>query len=194
MPKNSKKMRKMRPKGSQKCSKMVPKSTPEPPFSDFRETLIFNDSTMVFHGFSLPEGVRKGPKIDKNTVPQIIRKKIWIFLVFFCFFTILGLPAGPVFCYFGDQMGGGKLSPSPLEDVCVFLDGRGASRAKKVAKRSPKGVQKCSKSFKKKEKVLEFLGKTVYFVKIKFLRFGLFRPRLFESFFKNPSFYHQLLP
>ena len=55
---------------------MVPKSTPEPPFSDFRETLIFNDSTMVFHGFCPPEGVRKRPKIDENTVPKIIRKKM----------------------------------------------------------------------------------------------------------------------
>jgi hypothetical protein len=41
--------------------------------------LIFDDSTMVFHGFSLPEGVRKGPKIDENTVPKIIRKKIRFF-------------------------------------------------------------------------------------------------------------------
>ena len=173
---------------------MVPKSIPEGHFFDYRETLIFDDSTMVFHGFSLPEGVRKGPKIDENTVPQIIRKKIRIILVFFCFFTISGLPAGTVFCYFGDQMGGRELRNLRLEGVCVFLDARGASRAKKVAKRSPKGVQKCSKSVKKKEKVLEFPIKTVYFVKIKFLRFGLFRPRLFESFFKNPSFYHQLLP
>ena len=53
---------------------MVQKSTPEPPFSDFRETLIFNDSTMVFHGFCPPEGVRKRLKIDENTVPKIIRK------------------------------------------------------------------------------------------------------------------------
>ena len=145
---------------------MVPKSIPEGHFFDYRETLIFDDSTMVFHGFSLPEGVRKGPKIDENTVPQIIRKKIRIFLVFFWFFTISGLPAGTVFCYFGDQMGGRKLSNLILQGVCVFLDARGASRAKKVAKRSPKGVQKCSKSVKKKEKVLECLGKTVYLVKI----------------------------
>ena len=54
---------------------MVPKSIPEGHFFDSRETLIFDDSTMVFHGFSLPEGVRKGPKIDENTVPKIIRKK-----------------------------------------------------------------------------------------------------------------------
>ena len=121
---------------------------------------------MVFHGFSLPEGVRKGPKIDENTVPQIIRKKIRIFLVFFCFFTISGLPAGTVFCYFGDDMGGQELRDLSPEGVCVFLDAIGASRAKKVAKRNPKGVQKCSKSVKKKEKVLEFLIKTVYFVKI----------------------------
>ena len=85
---------------------MVPKSIPEGHFFDYRETLIFDDSTMVFHGFSLPEGVRKVPKIDENTVPQIIRKKIRIFLVFFWFFTISGLPAGTVFCYFGDQRGG----------------------------------------------------------------------------------------
>jgi len=58
---------------------MVPKSTPEAPFSDFRETLIFNDSTMVFNGFSPPEGVRKRPKIDENTVPKIIHKKNRIF-------------------------------------------------------------------------------------------------------------------
>ena len=88
---------------------MVPKSIPEGHFFDYRETLIFDDSTMVFHGFSLPEGVRKGPKIDKNTVPQIIRKKIGLFLVFFCFFLISGLPAGTVFCYFGDQMGGTEI-------------------------------------------------------------------------------------
>ena len=65
---------------------MVPKSIPEGHFFDYRETLIFDDSTMVFHGFSLPEGVRKGPKIDENTVPQIIRKKIRIILFFFQFF------------------------------------------------------------------------------------------------------------
>ena len=65
---------------------MVPKSIPEGHFFDYRETLIFDDSTMVFHGFSLPEGVRKGPKIDENTVPQIIRKKIRIILFFFSVF------------------------------------------------------------------------------------------------------------
>ena len=54
---------------------MVPKSIPKPAFSDFRETLIFNDSTIVFYGFCLPEGVRKRQKIDENTVPKIIRKK-----------------------------------------------------------------------------------------------------------------------
>ena len=156
MPKNSKKMRKMRPKGSQKCSKMVPKSIPEGHFFDYRETLIFDDSTMVFHGFSLPEGVRKGPKIDKNTVPQIIRKKIGLFLVFFCFFLISGLPAWTVFYYFGDQMERRELSNLRLQDVYVFLEARGASRAKKVAKRSPKGIQKCSKSVAKQEKVTEF--------------------------------------
>ena len=149
---------------------------------------------MVFHGFSLPEGVRKGPKIDKNTDPQIIRTKIRIILFFFSFFLIWGVRAGSVFYYFGDQMGGQEFRNLPLQGVCVFLDARGASRGKKVAKRSPKDVQKCSKSVKKKEKVLEFPIKTVYFVKIKFLRFGLFRPRLFETFFKNPGFYHQLLP
>ena len=145
---------------------MVQKSIPEGNFFDYRETLIFDDSTMVFHDFSLPEGVRKGPKIDENTVPKIICKKIRIFLFFFCFFLISGLRAGSVFYYFGDQMGGQEFRNLRLEGVCVFLDARGASRAKKVAKRSPKGVQKCSKSVKKKEKVLEFLGKTVYFVKI----------------------------
>ena len=56
-------------------AKVVENCIPELPFSDFRETLIFNDSTMVFHGFCLPEGVRKRPKIDENTVPKIIRKK-----------------------------------------------------------------------------------------------------------------------
>ena len=149
---------------------------------------------MVFHGFSLPEGVRKGPKIDEIRFRKSSVNKSAFFWFFFCFFLISGLPAGTFFCYFGHPMGGRKLRNSRLQDVYVFLDARGASRAKKVAKRSPKGVQKCSKSVKKKEKVLEFLGKTVYFVKIKFLRFALFRPRLFESFFKNPSFYHQLLP
>ena len=63
-------------------------------------------------------------------------------------------------------MGVLELRDLSQEGVCVFLDARGASRAKKVAKRSPKGTQKCSKSVKKKEKVLEFLVKTVYVVKI----------------------------
>ena len=54
---------------------MIPKSTPEANFSDSRETSILNDSTMVFHGFSPPEGVGKRPKIHENTVPKIIRKK-----------------------------------------------------------------------------------------------------------------------
>ena len=76
MPKKYEKERKLSPKCSQKCSKMVPKSILEGAFFNYRETLIFDDSTMVFHGFSLPEGVRKGPNIDENTVPKIIRKKI----------------------------------------------------------------------------------------------------------------------
>ena len=80
MPKKYEKERKLSPKGSQKCSKMVPKSILEGAFFDYRETLIFDDSTMVFHGFSLPEGVRKGPKIDENMVPKIIRKRIRFFL------------------------------------------------------------------------------------------------------------------
>ena len=54
---------------------MLLKSILKPPFSEFRETLFFNDSTMVFHCFGPPEAVRKRPKIDRNTVPKIIRKK-----------------------------------------------------------------------------------------------------------------------
>ena len=147
-----------------------------------------------FMVFPFPRGSGRDQKSMKIRFRKSSVKKSDFFCFFFCFFTISGLPAGTVFCYFGDQMGGHYLRDLRQEGVCVFLDARGASRAKKVAKRSPKGVQKCSKSVKKKEKFLEFLVKTVYFVKIKFLRFGLFRPRLFEAFFKNPSFYHQLLP
>ena len=79
MPKKYEKVRKLNPKGSQKCSKMVPKSTPEANFSDYRETLILNDSTMVFHGFSPPEGVGKRPKIHENTVPKTTHTKYSIF-------------------------------------------------------------------------------------------------------------------
>ena len=147
-----------------------------------------------FMVFPFPRGSGRDQKSMKIRFRKSSVNKSAFFWFFFSFFLISGLPAGTVFCYFGDQMGGGELRNSRLQDVYVFFDARGASRAKKVAKRSPKGVQKCSKSVKKKEKVLEFLIKTVYFVKIKFLRFGLFRLRLFESFFKNPSFYHQLLP
>ena len=85
---------------------MVPKSIPEGHFFDYRETLIFDDSTMVFHGFSLPEGVRKVPKIDENTVPQIIRKKIRIILVFFRFFYDFGPPCWDRFLLFWGPNGG----------------------------------------------------------------------------------------
>ena len=102
----------------------------------------------------------------KNRCKSVYKIVLRLGIGFFCFFTISGLPAGTVFYYFEDQMGVPELSNLCLQGVCVFLDARGASRAKKVAKRSPKGVQKCSKSVTKKEKVLEFLGKTVYFVKI----------------------------
>ena len=62
-------------KWSQNGSKMVPRTS----FSDFRETLIFDDSTMVLRGFSPPGGTGKRLKVDKKRFRKRAAEKSTLF-------------------------------------------------------------------------------------------------------------------
>ena len=62
-------------KWSQNGSKMVPRTS----FSDFRETLIFDDSTMVLRGFSPPGGNGKRLKVAKKRFRKRAAEKSTLF-------------------------------------------------------------------------------------------------------------------
>ena len=83
-------------------------------------------------------------------------------------------------------MGGHYLRDLRQEGVCVFLDARGASRAKKVAKRSPKVLQKSQK----KRKSSRIPRKNCIFCKNLVLAFWFVSATTFRVIFQKP----QLLP
>ena len=65
--------------GSQNDSKMEPKMVPGTSFFRSSENLVFDDSTMVLHGFSSPGRSGKRPKTDKKMVLEKNRRKVLTF-------------------------------------------------------------------------------------------------------------------